>query len=83
MPSTALRRSQDRFHGQEALQLVSAWVSANHLLLGHVAVPEGSNEIATVPTLLKLLDPKRAVVTIDAAGCQTTIAQRLVAQGAD
>src|SRR5690606_1148491 len=61
----------------------SAWVSANHLLLGHVAVPPGSNEIATLPTLLQLLNLQRAVVTIDAAGCQTTIAQQLVAQGAD
>lgn len=66
-------------HGQEALQ----FVSANHLLLGHVAVPDGSNEIATLPTLLDLLDLKWAVVTIDAAGCQSAIAQQLVGQGAD
>jgi predicted transposase YbfD/YdcC len=78
-----LRRSHDRLHGQEALQLVSAWVCANHLFLGHLAVPEGSNEIATLPTLLNLLELERAVVTIDAAGCQTAIAQQLTDQGAD
>ncbi len=78
-----LRRSHDRLHGQEALQLFSAWVSANHLLLGQVAVPDGSNEIATLPTLLDLLALQGTVVTIDAAGCQTAIAQQLTDQGAD
>jgi predicted transposase YbfD/YdcC len=52
------------------LHLVSAWASANRLTLGQVSVPEGSNEIAVIPELLRTLDLKGAIVTIDAAGCQ-------------
>lgn len=39
-------RSHDRTNGQETFQRVNAWVSAQHLLLGHRAVPEESNEMA-------------------------------------
>ena len=53
------------------LHLVSAWVGTNHLTLGQVSVPEGSNEIAVIPELLRTLDLKGAIVTIDAAGTQT------------
>jgi predicted transposase YbfD/YdcC len=51
--------------------LVSAWVGTNHLTLGQVAVPDGSNEIAVIPELLQTLDLTGAIVTIDAAGTQT------------
>lgn len=53
------------------LHLVSAWAGANHLTLGQVSVPDGSNEIAVIPELLRVLDLKGAIVTIDAAGTQT------------
>src|SRR5262245_25605432 len=52
------------------LHVVSAWATANRLTLGQVAVPEGSNEIAVIPELLRTLDLKGAIVTLDAAGCQ-------------
>ena len=78
-----LRRSHDRTNGHDALQLVSAWVSANHLFLGHQAVPEGGSEITTLPRLIDLLDLTRAIVTIDAAGTQPDVTQRLIAQQAD
>jgi predicted transposase YbfD/YdcC len=52
------------------LHLVSAWATANRLALGQVAVPEGSNEVAAIPELLRTLDLKGAIVTIDAAGTQ-------------
>lgn len=52
------------------LHLVSAWATENRLTLGQVAVPEGSNEIAVIPELLRVLDLKGAIVTLDAAGCQ-------------
>jgi predicted transposase YbfD/YdcC len=78
-----LRRSYDRGAGKEALHLVSAWATASGLVLGQVATDAKSNEIMAIPTLLKLLALEGATVTIDAMGCQTTIAQQLVAQGAD
>jgi predicted transposase YbfD/YdcC len=79
----ALRHSFDTAKGKGALHLVSAWASANHLLLGQRAVDEKSNEITAIPELLKLLDLQGALVTIDAMGCQKKIAADIVAAGGD
>ncbi len=76
-----IRRSLDAANGKAAIHLVSAWCQANHLVLGQVATDAKSNEITAIPELLKLLDITGAVVTIDAAGCQKKIAQRIVEQG--
>ncbi len=72
-----LRRSFDRAKGQSALHMVHAWATADHLLLGQVAVAEKSNEITAIPRLLELLDVAGAIVTIDAMGCQKEIARRI------
>ena len=53
------------------------------LVLGQVAVEDKSNEITAIPELLRLLDLKGAVVTIDAMGCHKTIAAQITAQGGD
>ena len=79
----ALRRSFDKGLGQGAIHMVSAWASANRLVLGQQKVDEKSNEITAIPKLLQLLDLKGCLVTIDAMGCQTEIAQTIVEQGAD
>ena len=79
----ALRHSFDTAKGKSALHLVSAWASANHLLLGQCAVDEKSNEITAIPELLKLLDLQGALVTIDAMGCQKRIAADIIAAGGD
>lgn len=78
-----LRRSHDRGAGKAALHLVSAWASANRLVLAQVAVDDKSNEITAFPQLLRQLDLKGCLVTIDAMGCQTTIAARIQEQEAD
>ena len=78
-----LRRSHDRTSGRGALHLVSAWASANRLVLGQVAVDEKSNEITAIPALLDALALAGCVVTIDAMGCQTAIAAAVVAKEAD
>jgi predicted transposase YbfD/YdcC len=75
-----LRGSFDRFLGQTAIQMVSAWASGNHVVLGHVKVDEKSNEITAIPELLRLLDLQGCIVTIDAMGCQKEIATAIVAQ---
>jgi predicted transposase YbfD/YdcC len=82
------RRSHDRGAGKAAVHLVSAWASANHLVLGHAAqrapaVAEKSNEITAIPALLNLLMLKGCIVTIDAMGCQTAIAQTIIDREAD
>ncbi|MFN0067743.1 MAG: ISAs1 family transposase, partial [Limisphaerales bacterium] len=71
----------DTFSG--CLHLVSAWATENRLVLGQVAVADGSNEIAAIPGLLRLLDLHGALVTIDAAGCQKEIARQIRQQGGD
>jgi hypothetical protein len=50
-----LRRSHDRERGKAALHLVSAWASANSLVLGQIATDQKSNEITAIPALLRLL----------------------------
>lgn len=63
------------------LHVVSAWATENRLTLGQVAVAEGSNEVAAIPELLKVLSLKGALVTIDAAGCQVANVQEIRRQG--
>lgn len=77
------RRSHDRKNGLGALHSVSVWASEFGLSLGQVACAEKSNEITAIPELLKLVDIKGAIVTIDAMGTQKAIAAQIVDQGAD
>jgi hypothetical protein len=78
-----LRRSHDRGAGQLALHLVSAWASANRLLLTQLAVAEKSNEITAFPAVLRQLDLAGCLVTIDAMGCRTAVAEQVLDQQAD
>jgi predicted transposase YbfD/YdcC len=78
-----LRGSYDRGGKQGMIHMVSAWASQNRLVLGQRKVNEKSNEITAIPELLKVLDLKGAVVSIDAMGCQTEIAAQIVAQQGD
>ena len=78
-----LRRSFDRADGKGALHMISAWSSAQRLVLGARAVAEKSNEITAIPELLDLLAIKGAIVTIDAMGCQKKIAEKIIDKKAD
>lgn len=78
-----LRHSYDRAQGKGAIHMVSAWASANHLVLGQMKVNEKSNEITALPKLIEMLNVKGCIVTIDAMGCQTDIARKIVEQEAD
>ncbi|MCP5020031.1 MAG: ISAs1 family transposase [Ketobacter sp.] len=78
-----LRRSHDRNKNKSAIYMVSAWASANQLVLGQVKTDEKSNEITAIPKLLRALEIKGCIVTIDAAGCQKNIAAQIRSQGAD
>ena len=69
--------------GKPALHVVSAWSTANHLVLGQRSVDTKSNEITAIPELLKVLELKGCIVTIDAMGCQKDIARGIVARKAD
>lgn len=78
-----IRHSFDTVLGKSAIHMVSAWSSHNRLVLGQVKVDDKSNEITAIPKLLELLVIKGCLVTIDAIGCQTEIAEQIVDQGGD
>jgi predicted transposase YbfD/YdcC len=78
-----LRRSHDRRKGLGALHLVSVWASEFGLSLGQVASAEKSNEITAIPELLRLVDIRGAIITIDAMGTQKAIAEQIIEGGAD
>jgi predicted transposase YbfD/YdcC len=78
-----LRRSFDAQSGKAAIQMVGAWASANNLALGQVKVDSKSNEIKAIPELLEALDIQGCTVTIDAMGCQTEIAEKILENGGD
>jgi predicted transposase YbfD/YdcC len=73
-----LKRSHDRRRGLGPLWLVSAWSVDCGISLGQLATDEKSNEITAIPELLKSIEIKGSVVTIDAAGCQRSIAKQIV-----
>jgi predicted transposase YbfD/YdcC len=77
----SLRRSHDRATGKEAIHMVSAWATENHLVLGQVKVDEKSNEIPAVPELLALLDISGCIVTADALHCQKETARTILERG--
>lgn len=77
------RRSHDQSKGLGALHSVSVWASEYGLSLGQMATEEKSNEITAIPGLLKLVDIRGAIITIDAMGCQTEIAAQIVEGQAD
>lgn len=72
-----LRRAFDNASGNGFITMVSAWSTANGMVLGQVGTDVGSNEIAAIPRLLELLYLKGCLVTIDAAGCQTEVAAKI------
>jgi predicted transposase YbfD/YdcC len=78
-----LRQSFDKAEAKSAIHMVSAWATANHISLGQVVVDAKSNEITAIPKLLEILELSGALVTIDAMGCQTEIAEKIVAADAD
>ena len=63
--------------------MVSAWATANQISLGQVVVDAKSNEITAIPKLLEILEISGCMVTIDAMGCQTAIAEAILDAEAD
>lgn len=76
-----LRASMDA--DTSPLHMVSAWSSGNRMVLGQQAVDSKSNEIHAIPALLKVLDLRGCIVTIDAMGCQKEIAKAITGRKAD
>ena len=77
------RRSHNRSKGLGALHAVTVWASEFGLSLGQVACAEKSNEITAIPEVLRLVDIKGTIITIDAMGTQKAIAAQIVDSEAD
>jgi predicted transposase YbfD/YdcC len=78
-----IRGSYDRSQGKSALHMLSAWATEQRLVLAQLKVADKSNEITAIPALLELLDLSGCIVTIDAMGTQTEIAQKIIDRRAD
>lgn len=70
-----LRGSRTRDHGP--VHLVNVWAAQNRLVLGQLKVADHSNEITALPPLLRALELAGCVVTVDAIGCQKTVAREI------
>jgi predicted transposase YbfD/YdcC len=77
------RRGHDRRKGRLPLHTVSAWATGQRLVLGQETVAEKSNKITAIPLLLRRLELRGALVTIDAMGTQKEIAQTIIDGGGD
>ena len=79
-----VRASFDRATASSPLPMLSAWCSAQGgLVLGQSKTDAKSNEITAMPNLLQLLAIQGCIVTIDAMGCQTAIAEHIRDRGGD
>lgn len=76
-------RTASSMNDEHPLHIVSAWVGENQAVLGQVKVADKSNEITAIPLLLDILDLEGSVVTIDAMGTQTGIAEKIIEKKAD
>ncbi len=65
----------------KALHMVNAWSTQAGLSLGSEPTDKKSNEITAIPKLLELLKLKGCLVSIDAIGCQTEIASKVIEKG--
>ena len=72
------RRSFNNLDKRDSIHMVSAWCSDLGIVLGQTVTDQKSNEITAIPELLNILDTQGCTVTIDAMGCQTEIAQKIL-----
>lgn len=72
-----VRRSQQRSIGKDAIHMVNAWATRNGIALGQWKTDAKSNEITAIPPLLRQLNVAGCIVTVDAMGAQTQIAQAI------
>lgn len=77
------RRSYDKKSRKAALHMVSAWACQNGVVLGQQKTDSKSNEITAIPQLLDILELKGCIVTLDAMGCQRSIAKKIRDKEAD
>ena len=75
--------SGNKGKGIKPIHMVSAWSNRSGMTLGQIKTLEKSNEITAIPELLEILSLEGSIVTIDAMGCQTKIAEKIAKGKAD
>ncbi len=78
-----LRRSYDRGSDKAAIHMIRAWASKNRVGWGQLKTAEKSHELRAIPELLKVVEGKGGIVTLEARGCQKALATQLVEQQGD
>lgn len=78
-----LRATGQRGKKTAAACIVSAWVSEHLLSLGQVKVDKKSNEKTAIPQIIEVIDIKDCLVSIDAMGCHSSIANLIRANKGD
>jgi predicted transposase YbfD/YdcC len=78
-----IRGSKDSFHNRSPLHSLHAWSVENGICLGQIKCGEKTNELTAIPEMLDLLDINGCIVTIDAMGTQTAIAEKIIDNGGD
>lgn len=73
-----LRGSDSSSRGNKGLYIVNAWLAENRLCIGQQKVKDKGNEITVLPVLIENTDIQKAIVNIDAIGCQREIAQQII-----
>ncbi len=76
-----LRGATPTNKGEDGIYLLNAWVAENQLCVYQERVEDKSNEITAIPKVLDALDITDALVSIDAVGCQKSIAKKIVSGG--
>lgn len=78
-----LRRAIQNGEQKSSIHLISAWASENGLVLGQMKSEGKANEIRTIPKFLDLLKVRGCIVSTDAMGCQTEVAEKILEKDAD
>ena len=76
-----IKGESPKSRGNQGLYILSAWVNEHRLCIGQQKIQDKSNEITAIPKLLESIDVKGAMVSIDAIGCQKSIARKIVDKG--
>lgn len=68
---------------RRAFHTLSAFLVDSQTVIGEVMCDEKSNEITAIPELLDELEIEASIITIDAMGTQTKIAEKIIEKKAD
>jgi len=72
-----------RCENTQGLHILSAFLTDSQIVIGEITRDEKRNESTAIPELLNMINAEKAIITIDAMGTQTKIAEKIIAKKAD